>query len=101
MAAKKKPQKSLDKWTKQKWTTASGKPSTQGPKATGEAYMPAAKAAALKSTPAGRNTIAAANRAKRKATAAGKQYASHGLHKKKTVAKKKKAAKKRPARKRR
>ena len=38
--ALKKPQKSLKKWTKQKWTTKSGKPSTQGPKATGERYLP-------------------------------------------------------------
>ena len=85
---KKASQKSLDKWTKQKWTTASGKPSTQGPKATGEAYMPAAKAKRLKATAAGRKKIAAANQAKRKATAAGKQYASHGLHKKKAAKKK-------------
>jgi hypothetical protein len=38
--AKAAPQKSLDKWTKQKWRTKSGKPSTQGPKATGERYLP-------------------------------------------------------------
>ena len=37
---KSKSQKSLDSWTKQKWTTKSGKPSTQGPKATGERYLP-------------------------------------------------------------
>jgi len=37
---KKAPQKSLDKWTKEKWGTKSGKPSTQGPKATGERYLP-------------------------------------------------------------
>jgi len=36
----KKPQKSLKKWTEQKWRTKSGKPSTQGPKATGERYLP-------------------------------------------------------------
>ncbi len=35
MSALKKPQKSLKKWTKQKWRTKSGKPSTQGRKATG------------------------------------------------------------------
>jgi hypothetical protein len=34
------PQKSLANWTKQKWTTKSGKPSTQGSKATGERYLP-------------------------------------------------------------
>jgi hypothetical protein len=83
-------QKSLDKWTKQKWTTASGKPSTQGPKATGEVYAPKKKIAALKSTAKGKKKLAAANQAKRKATAAGKQHASHGLHKK--AAKKKKKA---------
>jgi len=39
--AKKPSQKSLSKWTSQKWRTRSGKPSTQGPLATGERYMPA------------------------------------------------------------
>ena len=38
--AKKKSQRSLDKWTQQKWRTKSGKPSTQGPDATGERYLP-------------------------------------------------------------
>ena len=38
--ALKKSQKSLKKWTKQKWRTKSGKPSTQGSKATGERYLP-------------------------------------------------------------
>lgn len=33
-------QKSLKKWTKQEWGTKSGKPSTQGKKATGERYLP-------------------------------------------------------------
>jgi len=33
-------QKSLSKWTKEKWGTKSGKPSTQGEKATGERYLP-------------------------------------------------------------
>lgn len=36
----KAPQKSLKKWTKEEWGTKSGKPSTQGPKATGERYLP-------------------------------------------------------------
>lgn len=40
MTAKRKPQKSLDKWTKEEWGTRSGKPSTQGAKATGERYLP-------------------------------------------------------------
>ena len=35
-------QTSLMRWTGQKWRTKSGKPSTQGPKATGERYLPAA-----------------------------------------------------------
>ena len=48
---KAKSQKSLDKWTKQKWRTASGKKSSK----TGEVYAPA-------------QTIA-------------KQHAKHGLHK--------------------
>ena len=34
-------QKSLKKWTKQKWRTRSGRPSVQGPLARGERYMPA------------------------------------------------------------
>ena len=33
-------QKSLSKWTKEEWGTKSGKPSTQGEKATGERYLP-------------------------------------------------------------
>lgn len=33
-------QKSLSKWTKEDWGTKSGKPSTQGPGATGERYLP-------------------------------------------------------------
>jgi len=36
----KKSQKSLQKWTDQEWGTRSGKPSTQGPNATGERYLP-------------------------------------------------------------
>jgi hypothetical protein len=38
--ALKKSQKSLKKWTSEDWGTKSGKPSTQGPKATGERYLP-------------------------------------------------------------
>lgn len=33
-------QKSLTKWTNEKWGTKSGKNSTVGPKATGERYLP-------------------------------------------------------------
>ena len=36
----KKSQKSLKSWGKQEWRTKSGKPSTQGSKATGERYLP-------------------------------------------------------------
>ena len=75
--ALKKTQKSLKKWTKQKWRTASGKKSSE----TGEAYAPAATIAKLKSTAAGRKKLAAANRKKKQATAKGKQHAKHGLHK--------------------
>ena len=90
MAGKAKSQKSLDNWTKQKWTTASCIPFTQGPKASGDVYAPAAKIKRLKSTPAGRKKLAAANRKKRAATRAGKQRANHGLHKKKKTNRKKK-----------
>jgi hypothetical protein len=74
---KKKQQKSLDRWTKQKWRTASGKKSSE----TGEAYAPAKTIAKLKSTAAGRKKLAAANKKKREATKKGKQHAKHGLHK--------------------
>ena len=66
----KKPQKSLKNWTKQKWRTKSGKPSTQGPKATGERYLPEKAIKALSD-----KEYAATTRAKRKATKAGKQVA--------------------------
>lgn len=66
---KAKSQKSLDKWTKEDWGTKSGKPSTQGPKATGERYLPKAARNAL--TP---QEYAATSKAKRKGKAKGKQY---------------------------
>jgi hypothetical protein len=75
--AKKETQQSLDRWTNQKWTTASGKPSSK----TGEVYAPAKTIAKLKSTDEGRRKLAAANATKRAATKAGKQFANHGLHK--------------------
>jgi hypothetical protein len=65
----KAPQKSLKKWTKEKWDTKSGKPSTQGKKATGERYLPKKARDAL--SPA---EYAATSKAKRKGTAAGKQH---------------------------
>ena len=65
----KKPQRSLKAWTKQKWRTKSGKPSTQGPKATGERYLPEKAIKSLSD-----KEYAATTRAKRKATKAGKQF---------------------------
>jgi len=64
----KAPQKSLVNWTKQKWRTKSGKPSTQGSKATGERYLPSAAIKALSPS-----EYAASTAAKRKATRAGRQ----------------------------
>jgi len=61
-------QKSLANWTKQKWTTKSGKPSTQGSKATGERYLPEKAIKALSSA-----EYQASSAAKRKANRAGKQ----------------------------
>ena len=75
--ALKKQQKSLKRWTKQKWRTPSGKKSSE----TGEVYAPAKTIKKLKSTKAGRAKLARANKAKRKATRAGRQHARHGLHK--------------------
>jgi len=66
----KKPQKSLANWTKQKWRTKSGKPSTQGSKATGERYLPTAAIKALSP-----KEYAATSAAKRKASRAGRQVA--------------------------
>jgi hypothetical protein len=62
-------QKSLSKWTDEKWGTKSGKPSTQGPKATGERYLPKKARQALSS-----GEYAATTKAKRKGTAQGKQF---------------------------
>lgn len=75
--AKAASQKSLDRWTKQKWRTPSGKKSSE----TGEVYAPSKTIAKLKSTKKGRKKLATANAKKRAATQAGKQHASHGLHK--------------------
>ena len=69
--AKSKSQKSLDSWTKQKWRTKSGKPSTQGPKATGERYLPSAAIVNMSS-----KEYAATSAKKRKDTKAGKQYSN-------------------------
>lgn len=75
----KKTQKSLVDWTKQEWRTKSGKPSTQGPQATGERYLP--KKAIEKLTA---SEYAATTKAKREGTRKGKQFVSQP----KTVAKK-------------
>ena len=58
-------QRSLKKWTKQKWRTKSGKKSSE----TGERYLPEAAIKAL--TPA---EYAATSRAKRAGTKKGKQF---------------------------
>tara|TARA_R100001086_G_C11645116_1_gene205675 strand:+ start:288 stop:533 length:246 start_codon:yes stop_codon:yes gene_type:complete len=62
-------QKSLVNWTKQKWRTKSGKPSTQGSKATGERYLPEAAIKSMSSSEYARTTAA-----KRKGMKAGKQF---------------------------
>jgi hypothetical protein len=61
----KKPQQSLKDWSAQKWRTKSGKPSSQ----TGERYLPEAAIKSL--SPA---EYAATTKAKREATAKGKQF---------------------------
>jgi hypothetical protein len=58
-------QKSLKDWGKQKWRTKSGKPSSQ----TGERYLPEKAIKALSSS-----EYAKTSAAKRKGTAAGKQF---------------------------
>jgi len=65
----KKSQKSLKRWTKEKWGTKSGKPSTQGKKATGERYLPKAARDALTD-----KEYAATSRKKRRDTKKGKQH---------------------------
>ena len=77
----KKQQKDLIRWTNQEWRTPSGKKS----KDTGEVYAPKAQIDRLKSSSKGKSKLAAANRKKREATAKGKQYARHGLHKGKKI----------------
>jgi hypothetical protein len=67
--AKTEAQKSLSKWGKEDWGTKSGKPSTQGAKATGERYLPKKARQALTSS-----EYAATTKAKREGTKAGKQF---------------------------
>jgi hypothetical protein len=62
-------QKSLSKWTKEDWGTKSGKPSTQGPKATGERYLPKKAREALSP-----KEYAATSKAKREGMKEGKQF---------------------------
>jgi hypothetical protein len=69
--SKTKGQESLSKWTKQKWGTKSGKPSTIGPGATGERYLPEKAIKSLSS-----KEYAATTKAKREGTKAGKQFVS-------------------------
>jgi hypothetical protein len=74
-----KPQQSLKKWTQEDWGTKSGKPSTQGPKATGERYLPKKARESLSTS-----EYAATTKAKREGTKAGKQFVKQP----KTIAKK-------------
>ena len=67
--SKTKAQSSLSKWTKEDWGTKSGKPSTQGAKATGERYLPKKARAALSSSEYAKTTAA-----KRTGTKQGKQF---------------------------
>jgi hypothetical protein len=66
---KTKAQKSLTEWTKEDWGTKSGKPSTQGPKATGERYLPKKAREALSSEEYKRTS-----EKKREDTKEGKQF---------------------------
>ena len=67
--SKTKKQKSLSKWTKEDWGTKSGKPSTQGSKATGERYLPKKARQALS-----KKEYAATSAKKRQDTRSGKQF---------------------------
>lgn len=71
-----KPQRSLKAWTKQEWTTKSGKPSSQ----TGERYLPKKAIQAL--SPA---EYAATTKAKRAGKAEGKQFVAQPKSIKKKV----------------
>ena len=79
--ALKKSQRSLKAWSKQKWRTKSGKPSSK----TGERYLPEAAIKALSP-----KEYAATTRAKRKGTKAGKQFVKQP----KGIAKKTRASRK-------
>jgi hypothetical protein len=62
-------QKSLTKWTKEEWGTKSGKNSTEGPKATGERYLPKKAREALS-----KEEYARTSAKKREDTKKGKQF---------------------------
>ena len=64
----KKSQRSLKQWTKQKWRTKSGKPSSK----TGERYLPEKAIKALSA-----KEYAATTKAKREGTKKGKQFVRH------------------------
>jgi len=76
-----KSQRSLKAWSKQKWRTKSGKPSSK----TGERYLPEAAIKALSP-----QEYAATTRAKRKGTKQGKQFVKQP----KSIAKKTRAYRK-------
>ena len=67
--AKTAKQSSLSKLTSEKWTTKSGKPSTQGPKATGERYLPKKAIESLSAA-----EYAATTKKKREGTRSGQQF---------------------------
>lgn len=70
--SKTKSQKSLSNWTKEEWGTKSGKPSVQGPKATGERYLPKKARKKLSSA-----EYKATSDKKRRGMKAGKQFVSN------------------------
>ena len=65
----KKSQQSLKDWTEEDWGTKSGKPSTQGSKATGERYLPKKARESLSGA-----EYAATSKKKREDTKKGKQF---------------------------
>lgn len=66
---KSKSQKSLSKWSSEKWGTKSGKPSIQGEDATGERYLPKKSLTKLTS-----KEYAATTKAKREGIKEDKQF---------------------------
>lgn len=62
-------QASLSRWTREDWGTRSGKPSIQGPAATGERYLPRAVRESMPD-----KVYTASTRAKRASIAAGRQF---------------------------